>query len=190
MRGRSPLLVCAVAPVIMCFGAVTGCSSGPSGGSGSAPPAARPADVGSITPCDFFTGDELSEYALHDARPVSDPPGCLWEGSVFFEGASTALTLTLLPRSADAELRTLRTASGERITERSAIGGRRIWRNTTPGNDVRCELLFSIDGSSAAVVRLSEFLGVSDVRPTQQDLCDGLDKLAPRVEGKLPAVRS
>lgn len=190
MRGRSPLLVCAVAPVIMCFGAVTGCSSGSSGGSGSAPPAARPAAVGSITPCDFFTGDELSEYALHDARPVSDPPGCLWEGSAFFEGASTALTLTLLPRSADAELRTLRTASGERITERSAIGGRRIWRNTTPGNDVRCELLFSIDGSSAAVVRLSEFLGVSDVRPTQQDLCDGLDKLAPRVEGKLPAVRS
>ncbi|MFC4333054.1 DUF3558 family protein [Streptomyces andamanensis] len=190
MRGRSPLLVCAVALVIMCFGAVTGCSSGSSGGSGSAPPAARPADVGSITPCDFFTGDELSEYALHDARPVSDPRGCLWEGSAFFEGASTALTLTLLPRSADAELRTLRTASGERITERSAIGGRRIWRNTTPGNDVRCELLFSIDGSSAAVVRLSEFLGVSDVRPTQQDLCDGLDKLAPRVEGKLPAVRS
>ncbi|MFF1485958.1 DUF3558 family protein [Streptomyces sp. NPDC058319] len=190
MRGRSPLLVCAVAPVILCFGAVTGCSSGSSLGSGAARPAPRPADARSIRPCDFFTEDEVTEYELHDARPMSDPPGCLWEGSAFFEGASTALTLTLLPRSADAEVRTLRASSGERITERSAVGGRRIWRNTTPGNDVRCELLFSIDGSSAALVRLSEFLGVSDVRPTQQDLCDGLDKLAPRVEGKLPAARS
>ncbi|MYR62615.1 hypothetical protein GTY54_42585 [Streptomyces sp. SID625] len=51
-------------------------------------------------------------------RPVRLPLG----GSAFFEGASTALTL--LPRSADAQVRTLRTSSGERITERSAVGGR------------------------------------------------------------------
>ncbi|MFD5186660.1 hypothetical protein ACFWMU_00650 [Streptomyces sp. NPDC058357] len=182
MRGRDLLIACI--SLITVGGALTACSSGPP------PPAPRPSGIAQIKPCDFFTQDELDEYELHDAAPLTASGDCMWEGTKFFEDASTVLVLTLRNRSADEELAALGTSAGEKLSERPAVDGRRVWRNTTPGKDVSCGLLFEIDGSSSAELKLSEFLGVSDVEPTQQELCEGLDELAPRVEGKLPAVRS
>ncbi|MET9659874.1 DUF3558 family protein [Streptomyces sp. NPDC006510] len=184
MRGRE-LLVAGIALMTAC-GALTACSSDE-----PSPPPPRPSGIAQIKPCDFFTQDELDEYELHDPAPLTPPAvGCMWQGSKFFEDASTVLVLTLQDRAADKELADLGSASGARISERPAVDGRRVWRDTTPGKDVKCGLIFEIDGSSSAELELSEFLGVSDVEPTQQDLCKGLDELAPRVEGKLPAVRT
>ncbi|SFX31177.1 DUF3558 family protein [Streptomyces atratus] len=184
MRGRDLLVAC-VALMSAC-GVLTACSS-----DDPAPPAPRPSGIAEIKPCDFFTQDELDEYELHDPGPLTSPlVGCMWQGSKFFEDASTVLVLTLQDRSADAESVALGSSSGERISERKAVNGRRVWRDTTPGKDVTCGLIFEIDGSSSAELKLSEFLGVSDAEPTQQDLCKGLDELAPRVEEKLPAVRT
>ncbi|MDV9195891.1 hypothetical protein [Streptomyces sp. Wh19] len=192
MRGRDLLIACI--SLMTVGGALTACSSEPP------PPAPRPSGIAQIKACDFFTKDELDEYQLHDAAQLTSSADCMWQGTKFFEDASTALVLTLrdssadkelaaLGTSADKELAALGTSAGEKFSERPAIDGRRVWRNTTPGTDVSCALLFEIDGSSSAELKLSEFLGVSDVEPTQQDLCKGLDELAPRVEGKLPAVR-
>ncbi|MFD7497678.1 DUF3558 family protein [Streptomyces sp. NPDC059832] len=182
MRGRDLLVACVV--LLSTCGALTACSSEP------APPPPRPSGIAEIKPCKFFTEDELHEYQLHDASPLTTAGGCMWEGTKFFEDASTVLVLTLQKQSAEQGVAALGSRSGERISERSAVNGRRVWRNTTPGTDVTCGLVFEIDGSSSAELRLSEFLGVSDVEPTQQDLCKGLDELAPRVEEKLPAVRT
>ncbi|WP_236792454.1 DUF3558 family protein [Amycolatopsis sp. GM8] len=182
MTKRWGPLVTGVAAVC---GVLTACSSG---ASAPASPAPRPAATSEISPCAFFTGDELKDYELHDPMPMASPPGCLWQGSKFFKQASTALTLTLLDRSADEEVKTLTSSSGELISERPPVNGRRVWRDTTPGTDVKCGLLFAVDTTSAATVKLSEYLGISGVRPTQQNLCDGLDELAPRIEAKLPAV--
>lgn len=182
MRGRGLLVAC-VALMTVC-GALSACSSDPE------PSGPRPSGIADIKPCDFFTADELDEYRLHDAKPLTASGDCMWEGTKFFEDASTVLILTLRNRSADKELEALGSSSGEKIAERQAVNGRRVWRNTTPGEDVSCALLFEIDGSSSAELKLAEFLGVSDVEPTQQDLCEGLDELAPRVEEKLPAVRT
>jgi hypothetical protein len=181
MRGRDLLIACI--SLMTVGGALTACSSGPSA------PAPRPSGIAEIKACDFFTQDELDEYQLHDAAQLTSSADCMWEGTKFFEDASTALVLTLQNRSADQELAALGMSAGEKISERPAVNGRRVWRNTTPGEDVSCGLLLEIDGTSSAELKLSEFLGVSDVEPTQQDLCKGLDELAPRVEGKLPAVR-
>ncbi|MCX4394157.1 hypothetical protein OG887_26880 [Streptomyces sp. NBC_00053] len=181
MRGRDLLIACIALMTV--GGALTACSSEPP------PPAPRPSGIAQIKACDFFTKDELDEYQLHDAARLTSSADCMWQGTKFFEGASTALVLTLRDSSADKVLAALGTSAGEKFSERPAVDGRRVWRNTTPGTDVSCALLFEIDGSSSAELKLSEFLGVSDVEPTQQDLCKGLDELAPRVEGKLPAVR-
>ncbi|MCX4845468.1 hypothetical protein [Streptomyces sp. NBC_00893] len=182
MRGRDLLIACI--SLMTVGGALTACSSEP-----PPPPAPRPSGIAQIKACDFFTKDELDEYELHDAAQLNSSADCMWQGTKFFEGASTALVLTFWDSSADKLLAVLSTSAGEKLSERPAIDGRRVWRSTTSSTGVSCRLLFEIDGSSSAELKLSEFLGVSDVEPTQQDLCKGLDELAPRVEGKLPAVR-
>jgi hypothetical protein len=183
-RGRAlPVSVTSVVLPLLAWGGLTACSSDP-------PP--RPAAINEIKPCDFFTKGERKDYKLQEGKPINSSPAmCLWEGTKFFEGGITALTLTLWNRPADAELKLLGSFSGERFGERPAVNGRRIWRIVTPSSEVKCTLLFAIDAKSSAELELSEFLGgLSGGKPTQAELCKGLDELTPRVERKLPAVHA